>query len=228
VAVRCSSSRTSSDGPAASVNVRHYPVTVQTMELATWAEETARTHLAEHLPRRWAHSQGVAARARTLAPLLGDDADLLEAAAWLHDVGYAPHLASAGFHPLDGARFLRDTEPVPAAMSARQAICRLVAYHSCAMNEAAERGIAQIVAAEFPPPRRDLLAALTYCDVTTSPDGIPVLFEQRLAEILSRYGPDHLVTRSVTRSAPQLRADVAAITGRLAAATADVLALAAT
>src|SRR4029077_17233843 len=45
--------------------------------------------LQESLPRRWAHVQGVAARARTLALVLGTDGDLLEAAAWLHDIGYA-------------------------------------------------------------------------------------------------------------------------------------------
>jgi len=36
------------------------------------------------------HVQGVAARARVLAPVLGADADLLEAAVWQHDIGYAP------------------------------------------------------------------------------------------------------------------------------------------
>ena len=44
--------------------------------------------------RTWAHVQGVADRARSLAPVLGADADLLEAAAWLHDIGYAPGLVS--------------------------------------------------------------------------------------------------------------------------------------
>jgi HD superfamily phosphodiesterase len=34
--------------------------------------------------------------------------DLLEAAAWLHDIGYSPEIAVSGFHPLDGARYLRD------------------------------------------------------------------------------------------------------------------------
>ncbi|WP_323098242.1 hypothetical protein [Intrasporangium sp. YIM S08009] len=29
------------------------------------------------------------------------------AAAWLHDVGYAPSVAQTEFHPLDGARFLQ-------------------------------------------------------------------------------------------------------------------------
>ena len=72
--------------------------------LASWAEHLARTLLQEPLPRRWAHVQGVAARACSLAPVLGADADLLEAAAWLHDIGYAPDLAVTGLHALDGAR----------------------------------------------------------------------------------------------------------------------------
>ena len=77
--------------------------------LAPWAEHLARALLQETLPRRWAHVQGVAARARSLAPVLGAGADLLEAAAWLHDIGYVPGLATTGLHQLDGARYLRDT-----------------------------------------------------------------------------------------------------------------------
>ena len=83
------------------------------MELADWAEDTARTILQVPLPRRWAHTQGVAAQARTLKPILGKNTDLLVAAAWLHDIGYAPDLVDTGFHPLDGARFLSDL-PRPA------------------------------------------------------------------------------------------------------------------
>jgi len=45
-----------------------------------------------------------------LRPVLGTDADLLEAAAWLHDIGYTPGLAAAGLHSLDGARYLRDAQ----------------------------------------------------------------------------------------------------------------------
>jgi HD superfamily phosphodiesterase len=66
--------------------------------LASWAEQLARALLQEPLPRRWAHSRGVAARARGLAPILGADADLLESAAWLHDIGYSPRLAATGLH----------------------------------------------------------------------------------------------------------------------------------
>ena len=78
------------------------------MNLADWAEDTARSILQTPLPRRWAHRQGVAAQARTLEVILGKDADLLVAAAWLHDIGYAPDLVDTGFHPLDGARYLGD------------------------------------------------------------------------------------------------------------------------
>ena len=98
------------------------------MTQADWAEAIARSLLAKPLPRRWAHTQGVAAAARGLDPVLGPDADLVTAAAWLHDIGYAPDVADTGFHPLDGARHLRDVEGASALL------CRLVAHHSCAIN----------------------------------------------------------------------------------------------
>jgi hypothetical protein len=49
--------------------------------LIAWAGDLAKTLLQEPLPRAWTHVQGVAAPARSLAPVLGADADLLEAAA---------------------------------------------------------------------------------------------------------------------------------------------------
>src|SRR3984957_12257912 len=121
------------------------------MSQAHWAAELARKLLEVPLPRRWAHVQGVAAQARSLAPILGADAELLEAAAWLHDIGYSPELADTSFHPLDGARYLRDVQ------DADPMLCRLVANHSCAIIEAEERGLAEALSSEFPTP----LAALT-------------------------------------------------------------------
>ena len=166
--------------------------------LASWAQQLAQALLQEPLPRRWAHVQGVAARARSLASILGADADLLEAAAWLHDVGYAPDLAVTGLHQLDGARYLRDTQ------HADTILCRLVAHHSCAIIEADQRGLAEVLALEFEPAPQGLSDALTYCDMTTSPDGELVPVEQRLAEILDRYGPGHLVNRSIQRATPMI------------------------
>ncbi|MFG1997785.1 HD domain-containing protein [Spirillospora sp. NPDC048911] len=180
---------------------------------ALWARETARHHLEAPLPRRWAHTQGVARQARTLAPILGDRADFLEAAAWLHDIGYAPHLASIGFHPLDGARFLR-------GIHADDHLCRLVAHHSCARIEARERGLLDALAREFGSEPPELDDALIYCDMTTSPDGDALPVERRLAEILSRYGHGHPVSNAISESSPHLIDAVHRIQRQLALGTA--------
>ena len=205
-----SPAQTSRDGAPASVNVPRMRHNVELMDLADWAEDTARDILETTLPRRWAHSQGVAAQARSLAPILGRDADLLEAAAWLHDIGYAPSLAATGFHQLDGALHLRGTGRAP------DVLCRLVAHHSCAIVEAAERGIADHLAREFRPARRDLADALTYCDMTTGPEGERLPVGQRLAEIGARYGAGHVVSRAIGRSAPLITEAVTVIERRLA------------
>ena len=166
--------------------------------LPSWAQKLARELLQEPLPRRWAHVQGVADRARGLAPVLGTNAELLEAAAWLHDIGYAPSLATTGLHQLDGARYLRDGQHADAML------CRLVAHHSCAIIEAGVRGLADVLSSEFDPAPDELASVLTCCDMTTSPDGQPVLVEQRLAEIHDRYGSGHLVSRSIQRATPMI------------------------
>ncbi len=181
--------------------------------LASWAEPLARALLQEPLPRRWVHSEGVAARARSLAPVLGADADLLEAAAWLHDIGYAPDLATTGLHSLDGARYLRDTQHADAML------CRLVAHHSCAIIEADERGLADILSSEFDPAPDVLASVLTCCDMTTSPDGQPVRVDRRLAEIQDRYGSGHLVSRSIQRATPMILRAVEQVHQRAAQAT---------
>ncbi|MFI6790920.1 HD domain-containing protein [Nonomuraea sp. NPDC050383] len=181
-----------------------------------WAYGLTKDLLASALPRRWAHTQGVAERAETLAPILGADTDTLIAAALLHDIGYAPDLVATGMHQLDGARYLRDVA------GAEDRLCRLVAYHSCADNEARERGLLDVLAAEFDAERPDLARALTYCDMTTDPDGRHLDVRDRLAEIHSRYGPEHLVSRSIEASTPCILAAVQAVESALAAKTGDV------
>ena len=188
------------------------PTSVDFMKtLAAWAQGLARTLLADALPRRWSHVQGVAARARSLAPSLGPDAGLLEAAAWLHDIGYVPELAATGLHGLDGARYLRDVQ------HAELPLCRLVAHHSCAVIEAEERGLAHVLTREFTPPPRPLADALTFCDMTTSPDGEHVQVTRRLAEIHDRYGSAHLVSRSIRRATPLILEAVGHVNARAAA-----------
>lgn len=182
------------------------------MSQAHWAAELARKLLEVPLPHRWAHVQGVAAQARFLAPILGDDADLLEAAAWLHDIGYSPELADTGFHPLDGARYLRDSK------YADPTLCGLVANHSCAILEAEERGLAEALSSEFPTPAPMLNDALAYCDMTTTPTGDVVSVHDRLSEIAERYGPHDVVTRFIRKAKPQLVSSVVRTDQRLALA----------
>jgi predicted DNA-binding protein with PD1-like motif len=55
---------------------------------------------------------------------------------------------------------------------------------------------------DFAPPPQDLAEALTFCDMTTSPDGEHVHVHRRLAEIHDRYGSGHLVSRSIRRATP--------------------------
>ena len=194
---------------AASVNVPARLTSVNTMQmLAAWAEGLTRSLLADSLPRRWAHVQGVAARARTLQPSLGPDSDLIEAAAWLHDIGYLPELAESGLHGLDGARYLRDVQ------HAEPLLCGLVAYHSCAVIEAEERSLAHVLTREFAPPPQPLADALTFCDMTTSPDGEQVQVHHRLAEIHHRYGSGHLVSRFISRATPLILEAVSQVHAR--------------
>ncbi|WP_434591713.1 HD domain-containing protein [Streptomyces sp. A5-4] len=180
--------------------------------LAIWACQVAEAELSEPLPRRWAHSQGVARRAAELAKVLGDDADLLASAAVLHDVGYAPRLAVTGFHSLDGARFLRDVH------AADERLVRLVANHSLAFLEAEERGLRGVLEAEFPLlDDQRLVDALVYCDMTTTPDGERTSAEARLAEIMDRYGAGSLVGRFIRRASPEILAAAGRVEAALAA-----------
>lgn len=115
---------------------------------------------------RWLHTVAVARQAEQVASVLAlPDDELLVAAAWLHDIGYAPALAVTGFHPLDGAVYLD-------RLGHRRLAC-LVANHTGASNEARLRGLEGELAV-FRDERSILSAALVYCDLTCGPKGQPM------------------------------------------------------
>ena len=95
-------------------------------------------------------------------------------------------------------------------------LCRLVAHRSCAMIEAEERGLADGLSLEFKPAPDALSSVLTYCDITTSPDGGLLSAEERLAEIHHRYGHGHLVSRSIQRATPMILRAVEQVQDRTA------------
>ena len=111
------------------------------------------------MPQRWAHVQSVSKKASDVGlPALLVDAGLL------HDIGYSPALATSGFHPLDGARFLK-------AVGCDERLVNLVANHTCAEVEAELRGLGDQLRSEFP---KDLSLPhdeLCFCDMTTGPAG---------------------------------------------------------
>ncbi|WP_044882853.1 MULTISPECIES: HD domain-containing protein [Frankia] len=177
------------------------------MEVA--AAERLASELLTPLGDRWRHVQAVAAAAREVSAAVDPgDRDLLVAAAWLHDIGYAPPIGHLRFHPVDGARFLE-------AQDAPGRLCALVAHHSCARYEAEERGLTAELSAwelEVSP----VMDALCTADMTTGPQGQRFSFPDRIAEILSRYGEGSIVHRSISRARPDLQASVDRTSSRLA------------
>src|SRR2546423_1045781 len=127
-------------------------------DLIQWTAQLA-TPLLSPLGSRWLHVQGVLACACQLSAILPEgDRQYLIAAAYLHDIGHAPSLQKTGFHPLDGAIYLRSL--------GYDRLASLVAHHSEARFEAHLRGLAAELAA-FSRERSAVADALTYCDLTT-------------------------------------------------------------
>ncbi|XTZ14414.1 HD domain-containing protein [Micromonospora echinospora] len=160
------------------------------------------------LDRRWAHVQGVGRRAAQLTVTVEPgDRDLLVAAAWLHDIGYAPGLVDTGLHSLDGARYLQHHGYPPRLVG-------LVAHHTCARIEAAERGLADQLA-EFPLEEGPVMDALVTADLTVGPTGQRLDVNERIEEILRRYPAQSPVHRAIRRAEPILVAHVRRTLNRL-------------
>jgi hypothetical protein len=142
------------------------------------AEAIARDLLADE-GTRLAHVHTAGSMAARIGVLFGaDEAALLVAAATLHDVGYSPRIAQTGFHPLDGALYLR-------SIGLSERLCSLVAHHSEADMLAVQQGLLDLD--RWFPRERSLLAdALVYADMHSAPDGQMIRAEHRLADIARR------------------------------------------
>jgi HD superfamily phosphodiesterase len=178
----------------------------RTVDIAAWAGNEAQRALG---PRgaRWVHTQAVAKRASEIGGVVAiDDRPTLVAAAYLHDIGYTTELAETGFHPLDGAIWLR--------AHGLERLASLVAHHSGARFEAAARGYAERLAA-FSEEQSAVADALTYCDLTTGPNGERISVASRLNEIKARYGPASLVTQAINAATDTLGAAVTRTEARM-------------
>src|SRR5262249_60215837 len=120
---------------------------------------------------------------------------------------------AAGLHPLAGGRCLRGRQ------HAGLVVCGLVAHHTGAVVEAAQRGLRGPLLAEFPLEGRlsEQVIAVTYCDLTTGPRGERLGPQERIAEVLSRYAPDSPVHRAMQQAAPGLLGQCREVTAALRA-----------
>jgi hypothetical protein len=165
------------------------------MSTSEWALRYAEELLAS-LGDRWAHVLGVAHQAAKVSVILPpSERNVLIAAAYLHDLGYAPSLVETGLHSLDGARHLRAL--------GHERLAGLVAYHSGSRREAELRGLMSELAA-FEDEASDTAMALTYCDMTTSATGAIVTFPERLDDVEHRYGAEHVVSQSLHQARPEI------------------------
>jgi hypothetical protein len=126
------------------------------------------------------------------------DRDVLVAAGYTHDIGYAPGLKRTGLHQLDGANFIR--------VLGDQRLACLVAHHSEARFEVGIRGYEKELA-EYPREETTVYDALVYCDLTTGPDGRTMTFEDRISEVYERYGEGD-ISRALRMAEPYLKAAV--------------------
>lgn len=173
----------------------HPPPPVE--ELPAWAARVAASLLGP-LGDRWWHTVTAARHAEHIAGALPDvERPLLLAAAWLHDIGYHPALAATGLHHLDGALTLDGLVP--------PRLVGLIAHHGAGDAEAELRRTS--IALDCFPGEASLLAdALDYCDLTAGPDGRPMRPEERIEEVLARYGEGHVVARAMASRRGELLA----------------------
>ncbi|MFJ4953178.1 hypothetical protein [Streptomyces sp. NPDC088760] len=153
------------------------------------------------LGNRWLRTQAVVARARGAAVAVSKaDRDILVAAAWLHDIGYAPELHDTGCPPLDGARHLE-------SLGASARLVRLVAHQAVAVYEAEPRGLSAEVAV-YEREDSPVLDALIFADMTTGPAGQSVDVDTRTDEMLAPYEPGTEAHNAISEARPYLGAAV--------------------
>jgi len=168
--------------------------------LAEWAAGVAGRYVGE-FGGRWTHVRAVARRAETICGFLTseEDRDHLVAAAYLHDIGYCASLDLTGFHPYDGAVFVRE--------AGFERLAGLVAHHSGADWDAQLVGRVDDLRS-FDRETSPVADGLTYCDLTTGPAGEPMTLAQRTADVIGRYGQVSVVARAMDLAMSDLEAAV--------------------
>ena len=175
-------------------------------DLIAWSEQQA-THLLPVLGNRWLHILRVVEVAMHITYIFSEEEHpLLIAAAYLHDIGYASSLAKTGIHPIDGANYV--------AQFGLPRLASIIAHHT-GFRFTASLIHAQDKLAAFPYEHSLVTCALTYCDLHSGPTGQPFTLQERLDDIVARYGRSSPVTRSFIAALPTFKNDIAIVERRL-------------
>ncbi len=165
------------------------------LDLIQWASENA-THYISSLGNRWLHVQGVVEQALHVGEIFDEEErSYLIAAAYVHDIGYAPELQRTGLHSIDGALWLRSHN--------QERLASLTAYHSGTWFQAQLHGLLPDLE-QFSREQSMVADALDYCDMTTGPAGARNSFEERIKDILVRYPEPHIVAQATHQAKPSL------------------------
>src|SRR5260370_20846699 len=165
------------------------------LDLIQWASEHA-THYTSSLGNRWLHVQGVVEQALHVGEIFDEEErSYLIAAAYVHDIGYAPELQQTGLHSIDGALWLRSHN--------QERLASLTAYHSGTWFQAQLHGLLPDLE-QFSREQSMVADALDYCDMTTGPAGARISFEERIKDILVRYPEPHIVAQATHQAKPSL------------------------
>lgn len=161
----------------------------------TWLADAfnAAPHRFQHVHTVW--QRAVDVRRLDLPWLDPAMSDRLELASLLHDVGRALDPDNTEPHGFVGARFLD-------ALGLDD-IAPLVAHHSGARFEAAQRGMAD--RDRWITDEPDLLAVLTLLDRTTSPAGERVSLTQRRDDLANRFGTGSPQVQRFDATLPDVR-----------------------
>jgi hypothetical protein len=200
-----------------SVTVRLAPVVSYQApaSLSAWAEDRAAELLPDTSRDRRAHVNEAIALAREISPMFeSHEAELLVAAAAVHDLGHSPRLRDTGFEPLDAARYV-DSCGAPAALA------RLAANYFGVQAEASLRGLSDLYE-PYPDEMSEVRDAFWYCDLRAGAAGQRVTVARRCDEVRERYGWNPIVQQFMDQIEPELHAAAERTEARLRQARIEV------
>lgn len=149
--------------------------------------------LESNLKDRYRHTISVSLVMRKKALEIGLDPDIAQCIGLLHDIGYTDRIKSTGFHALDAYYYLLDIDKITAER---------IALHTSTPEEAELRNIA------IPEITPDLYAILlSYADARVMGNGKVVSFDERLEDIINRYGDNHIVSIANKKAWVRLKED---------------------